>query len=131
MLYLKAYLATSIVFFALDYVWLTRVATSFYRGQIGPLMLEQPRLGVAALFYIFYVLGIVVFAVIPAVKADSVMTAAVLGAMLGLVAYGTYDITNYATLRSWTIPMVLVDITWGAVLTGVSAASGFLILRLI
>ena len=74
------------------------------------MMLDQPRLGVAALFYIVYVGGIVVFAVAPALRAESLPTAIVLGALLGCIAYGTYDITNYATLRGWPIAVLFVDI---------------------
>ncbi len=129
MIYLKAYIATATVFFLLDYLWLTRLAGSFYRSQIGPLMLDQPRLGVAAIFYVFYIAGIVIFAVLPALRSESLLTAVLLGALLGLIAYGTYDVTNYATLRDWTIAMVLVDIAWGAALTGVSAGVGYLAIR--
>ncbi len=131
MLYVKAYLTTALVFFALDYVWLTRMAGSFYRAQIGPLMLDQPRLGVAAVFYVLYVAGIVVFAVAPALRAESVGTALLLGALLGGIAYGTYDITNYATLRDWPVMVLIVDITWGMALTAVSAGAGYLLTRLI
>lgn len=130
MIYLKTYIATATIFFLLDYLWLTRLAGSFYRARIGPLMLDEPRLGVAAVFYVFYVVGIVIFAILPALRAESLLTAVVLGALLGCLAYGTYDITNYATLRNWPVSMVLVDIAWGAALTGVSAAVGYLAVRL-
>lgn len=129
MIYLKAYIATATIFFLLDYVWLTRVAGSFYRDRIGSLMLDQPRLSVAAVFYIFYVVGIVVLAILPALRTDSVLTAMLLGALLGCMAYGTYDITNYATLRDWPVSIVLVDIAWGAALTGISAGVGYLAVR--
>ena len=131
MLYVKAYITTAIVFFALDYIWLSRMAGSFYRDQIGPLMLDQPRIGVAALFYIIYVGGIVVFAVTPALRAESLQTALLLGALLGCIAYGTYDITNYATLRDWPVAVLVVDIAWGMALTAVSAGAGYLLTRLI
>lgn len=131
MLYIKAYIATAMVFFALDYVWLSRMAGTFYRDQIGSMMLDQPRLGVAAVFYILYVAGIVVFAVVPALRGESVTTALLLGALLGCMAYGTYDITNYATLRGWPMAVLLVDIAWGTALTAVSAGAGYLLTRLI
>ena len=131
MLFLKAYIATAIVFFVLDFVWLTRMADPFYRAHIGGLMLNQPRLGIAALFYIFYVVGIVVFAVLPALRAESLQTAVLLGALLGLIAYGTYDITNYATLRGWPVTVLVVDIAWGTALTAVSAGAGYLLSRLV
>ncbi len=130
MLYIKAYIATAMVFFVLDYVWLSRMAGTFYRDQIGSMMLDQPRLGVAAVFYILYVAGIVVFAVVPALRGESVTTALLLGALLGCMAYGTYDITNYATLRGWPMAVLLVDIAWGTALTAVSAGAGYLLIRL-
>lgn len=129
MIYLKSYIASAAIFFLLDYVWLTRVAGSFYRSRIGSLMLDQPRLSVAAIFYVFYVVGIVVFAILPALRAESLQTAMILGALLGCLAYGTYDITNYATLRDWPVSIVLVDIAWGASLTAVSAGAGYLAVR--
>ena len=130
MIFLKAYGATAVVFFLVDFVWLTRVAGSFYRREIGSFMLEQPRLGVATIFYVAYVLGIVVFAVMPAFREQSVMTAALLGALLGAVAYGTYDITNFATLRNWPVTVTMIDIAWGTMLTSVSATAGYLALRI-
>ncbi len=130
MIYAKAYIATAVVFFLLDYVWLTRLAGPFYRSQIGSMMLDQPRLGVAALFYILYVAGIVVFAVVPALRAESLATTLLLGALLGCIAYGTYDITNYATLRGWPVAVLLVDIAWGTALTAVSAGAGYLLTRM-
>ncbi len=128
-LFLKAYCVTAVFFFAIDYLWLARIATGFYRSQLGPLMLDQPKLPIAALFYILYVAGIVVFAVIPALKEQSLQTALMLGALLGFIAYGTYDITNYATLRSWPLVVVFVDIGWGIVLTSASAGFGYLLTR--
>ncbi|MCY6382222.1 DUF2177 family protein [Hoeflea prorocentri] len=129
--FLKTYLVTAIVFLAVDYVWLARVAGGFYRTQLGAHMLDQPRLGVAAVFYIFYVAGIVVFAVLPAMKEQSLLMALLLGGLLGGVAYGTYDVTNYATLRNWPLAVLVVDISWGIVLTSVSAAAGYTITRML
>ena len=130
MIFLKAYGATAAVFFLVDFLWLTRIAGSFYKREIGAVMLEQPKLGVAALFYVAYVSGIVVFAVMPAHREQSVLTAALLGGLLGAIAYGTYDITNYATLRNWPVAVTILDIAWGAILTSVSAMAGYLFLRI-
>lgn len=96
--YVIAYISTAVVFFALDYLWLTRIAIGFYREQIGNLMLASPNFAAAGVFYLFYVVGVVYFAVMPAVSAGSAVTALVNGALLGLLAYGTYDMTNLATL---------------------------------
>ncbi|MDA4847686.1 DUF2177 family protein [Hoeflea poritis] len=128
-LFIKAYLFTAVVFFVIDYLWLAYIAGGFYRSQLGSYMLDQPRLGVAAVFYILYVAGIVVFAVLPALKEQSLLTALLLGALLGLVAYGTYDVTNYATLRDWPLAVVVVDIAWGTALTASASAGGYMLTR--
>ena len=123
--YLMTYGATLVAFLAIDFIWLGFVATRFYREQLGHMMLEKPLLGVAFAFYALYAVGIVVFAVMPAVREDSWRNAALLGALLGLVAYGTYDLTNLATLKGWPVTMTFVDMAWGMVLTAASATAGF------
>ena len=129
MQYVIAYLGSGLVFLGIDFVWLAFVAKGFYRQQLGPLMRDSPDLGVAALFYLVYIAGIVFFAVLPAYQAQSWKLALFSGAFLGLVAYGTYDITNLATIRDWPQTMSIVDMLWGTVLTGTSAFSGYLTLR--
>lgn len=126
-----AYVTTAIVFLAIDFVWLSRIARGFYYGRLGDQLLAQPRIGVAAAFYLAYAAGIVLFAVMPALKAESPRLALFLGAGLGLMAYGTYDLTNYATLRHWPLPVVVVDMSWGAFLTAVSAIAGYHVSRLL
>ncbi|PZU23124.1 MAG: DUF2177 domain-containing protein [Shinella sp.] len=123
--YLVAYLSTAAVFFGLDYVWLSRVAIGFYRSEIGEILRDRPNMAAAGLFYLFYVVGIVYFAVLPGVQKGSLTTALVGGALLGLIAYGTYDMTNLATLKVWSLTMSLIDMAWGAVLTAVAAGAGF------
>ncbi|MDH4439635.1 MAG: DUF2177 family protein [Rhizobium sp.] len=125
MTYLIAYASTAVVFFALDFVWLTRVAIGFYRQNIGELLLATPNFAAAGIFYLFYVIGIVYFSVMPAVTANSVLTALLNGAILGLLAYGTYDMTNLATLKGWSLSVSIVDMAWGAVLTATAAAAGY------
>lgn len=124
MTYAVAYLSTAIVFFGLDFLWLGRVATGFYRSQLGDLMRERPDLVAAGLFYLAYVAGIVYFAVSPALAGGGLRQAALSGAILGLIAYGTYDITNLATLRNWPLAMSLVDLAWGTLLTATAATAG-------
>jgi uncharacterized membrane protein len=123
--YLVTYAATLIAFLAIDFVWLGYIATKFYKDQLGHMMLEKPLLGVAFGFYLLYTLGIVIFAVTPGLREGSWRTAAVLGALLGLVAYGTYDLTNLATLKGWPVTMTFVDMAWGVVLTAASASAGY------
>lgn len=123
--YLIAYFSTALVFFGLDYVWLSRVAIGFYRSQIGDILRDKPNMVAAGLFYLFYVVGIVYFAVLPGVQKGSLTTAVASGALLGLIAYGTYDMTNLATLKIWSLTMSVVDMAWGAVLTAIAAGAGF------
>jgi len=127
--YFVAYLFTVVTFLAIDFVWLTQVARGFYFGRLGDLLLESPRLGVAAAFYALFVVGLVYFAVAPALRDGSVMTALISGALFGFFAYATYDLTNYSTLKNWPLAVSLVDMAWGTVLCGVSATVGFLATR--
>jgi len=130
MTYVVAYIGTAIVFFALDYIWLSRVAFGFYRSQIGHVLLDQPNFLAAGVFYLFYVGGIVYFAVAPAIASDNWTQALIAGAILGLVAYGTYDMTNLATVKDWSVAVTIVDMVWGATLTALSATAGFYAVRL-
>ncbi|MCJ7995364.1 DUF2177 family protein [Rhizobium cremeum] len=123
--YLIAYLSSAIVLFGLDYVWLSRVAGAFYRSQIGDILRDRPNMTAAALFYLFYIVGIVYFAVMPGLNKASMATALANGALLGLIAYGTYDMTNLATLKNWSLQISLVDMAWGAALTSVAAGAGY------
>lgn len=121
---LTAYATTAVVFFGLDYLWLTNATQSIYRPRIGALLLDQPNFVAAGLFYLLYIAGIVYFAVGPALAGGTFLSAFVSGAILGAIAYGTYDMTNLATLKGWSLSMSLIDMAWGTVLTGTAAAVG-------
>jgi uncharacterized membrane protein len=129
--YLIAYAFTAAIFLGIDFVWLSRIAKPFYYGRLGDILLDKPRLSAAVAFYAVYVIGIIIFAVAPALKAGSLGTAFLYGAMFGFFAYATYDMTNYATLRHWSLTVVVVDITWGTALTGTSAVVGTWLTRLV
>lgn len=124
-----AYFTTAIVFLIIDYVWLTQIANRFYTDRIGHLLMDKPNMVAAGAFYIIYVVGIVIFAVIPALKNDSFAYAVAFGAMFGFFTYATYDFTNYATLKNWPVIVVVVDVAWGATLSAISAGAGFLLTR--
>ena len=124
--YLVAYIVSLAAFLAIDFVWLSRIAKNFYFEQLGHLLMERPNFTAAGVFYALYVVGIVIFAVAPALKEGSAVTALVYGALFGFFCYATYDMTNYATLRDWPISVVLVDIVWGTFLTGITAWIGYL-----
>lgn len=124
MIHVLLYISTAIVFLALDIVMLKKVMYPLFSANIGPMMLEDLRMGPAAVFYLFYVVGVIWFVSIPALNVGSIAQAFFAGAVLGALAYGTYEFTNFATLKGWTAQMVMVDVIWGAVLTGTSAAVG-------
>ena len=125
-----AYAATAVSFFVLDFIWLSTATGLLYKPMLGPLLAPQPSLPVAGLFYLFYVVGLVVFAVMPAANTGSWLTALGLGALLGLVAYGTYDITNLATLRDWPVTVSLIDLAWGTTVSAIAALAGYSALRI-
>lgn len=119
-----AYLATALVLLSMDATWLTH-SIGFYRAHIGFLLRETPNLPVAALFYGLYILGVVVFAVMPGLRLRSWRAAAWRAALLGLVAYATYDLTNLATVKGFPASVAWVDMAWGVILSTVSASLGY------
>jgi uncharacterized membrane protein len=119
------YLSAAIVFLPLDMAWLTLVARDFYKSRLGDFLLEQPRWAAAIGFYLIYLAGVVVFAMLPAVAQGSWRTALLYGALFGFVAYATYDLTNLATARGFSTAVALVDIMWGTVLTAATATLGY------
>ncbi|MGU9852981.1 DUF2177 family protein [Pseudomonas koreensis] len=123
---LIAYGATLLAFLLLDGIWLGVLMAPTYRELLGSLMLEKPLLVPAAVFYCLYVLGCVQFVVLPALNWQR---AAKMGALLGLVAYGTYDLTNWATLRGWSVQVSLMDWAWGGFATAVACSVGFLVTK--
>ena len=127
--YLIAYIGTAIVFFGFDFLWLSKLAIGFYRREIGSLMLAKPNFAAAGIFYLFYIAGIVYFAVMPAVSGGDWQSALVSGAILGFIGYGTYDMTNLSTLKGWSWKMCVVDIIWGTVLTGAAAVGGYALVQ--
>ena len=122
-----AYIATAIVFFGVDFLWLSKLSVNFYKREIGHLMLERPNFVAAGIFYLFYIAGIVYFAVLPALAGEGAGAAFMSGAIFGFLAYGTYDMTNLSTLKGWSLRLCLVDILWGTVLTGGAALAGYLL----
>jgi uncharacterized membrane protein len=125
MMYLTAYLATFVAFVACDMAWLGTMASRLYRPTLGDIMLTDVNLPAGVAFYLIYPIGLVIFAVLPAIKSGSFGQAMAGGALLGFFTYMTYDLTNQATLRNWTTQLSLVDIGWGTLLGAIAAAAGF------
>ena len=121
---LTAYFATLVVFVALDFVWLSAMGSNLYRPTLKDIMLDGFRPVPAILFYLIFVAGLVYFVVRPGVVAPSWGTILLNGSFFGLCAYATYDLSNHATLRNWTTTLTVVDMVWGALLSGVAALIG-------
>ena len=117
------YGAALVVLGVLDALWLGVIARDLYRRELGELMVAQVRIVPAALFYLAYPAGLVALALQP--LPDSLWTAAWRSALLGLVAYGTYDLTNMATLRHWSVTLTLADIAWGAFASALAGTAAF------
>ncbi|MBX7066075.1 MAG: DUF2177 family protein [Parachlamydiales bacterium] len=121
--YFKLYAIALAAFILIDSVWLGLIAKGFYQEQIGFLMTRQIRWGAAFLFYAVYILGLIVFVISPAIKGQNNQSPLLYGALFGLIAYGTYDLTNLATIEGWPIKLVVVDLLWG---TFISAATSWI-----
>ncbi len=110
----KLYLIALPVFLAIDMLWLGIIAKDFYSKQIGSLMKSEVNWIAAGLFYIFFVFALVVFVIAPAVGEGSWKNALLYGAFFGFIAYATYDLTNFATLKNWPLLVTVIDLVWGA-----------------
>ncbi|MDO3379785.1 DUF2177 family protein [Geoalkalibacter halelectricus] len=127
--FLKLYLLTIPVFFAVDLLWLGVVAKNFYQNNLAHLLSPTVNWPAAFLFYFIYIAGILLFAVRPALFDQSLFKALLWGALFGFFTYATYDLTNLATLKDWPVKVVVVDIAWGTTLCALVASGSYLIGR--
>lgn len=123
MIHALAFVTVLIIFSVIDTMWLGYMGDRVYRPLIGEVLAETFRLVPAIAFYTLYAAGLTIFAVLPGLKTGDWRTALMWGALFGLFAYGTYDLTNYATLKSWGLKITLMDMTWGVVVSGASSAA--------
>jgi uncharacterized membrane protein len=121
-LWIMLWAIAAVIFLALDMLWLLWLGRGFYVDEIGALLRETPSLAAAGAFYVLYVAGLVFFVIKPAFMAGSISQALIHGALLGLLAYGTYDLTNLAVLKGFTMKIAIIDMAWGSLLTGMTAA---------
>ena len=121
------YGSMSLFFLVVDLLWLGVIAKDFYQRQLSHFMADQVYWPAALMFYLIYIAGILVFAVLPAHAVQDLPRALLLGVLLGFFAYATYDLTNWATLKNWPPAMVVVDLIWGTFLTGLTAGVGFVV----
>ena len=119
--YIAIYAISIPVFFAIDMLWLTLVARTFYKAQIGHLLSETVNWPVAISFYLLFLVGLCIFAIVPALESKNILHALLYGALFGFFTYMTYDLTNWSTLRDWPALVSIVDIAWGTALSAMVA----------
>ena len=125
--YIAAYVVTLVVFLAIDAIWLSTMANLLYKPTLGDILLPKFSPAPAAIFYALYIIGIIIFAIAPAMRDGQWTTALLYGALFGFFSYGVYDFTNMATLRNWTLTITIADLCWGTILTGLAATLGYVI----
>jgi uncharacterized membrane protein len=124
-----SYALTFIVFFIVDMAWLGFIAKDLYKRYLGGFLSEQVNWTAAVVFYLLFIVGVFIFAIMPSVEKNSVVSAVTLGALFGFFTYATYDLTNLATLKGWPVTIVFIDIVWGSILTGIVSTAGFYIVK--
>ena len=129
MSFIIAYIVSLVVFVGIDFIWLSSMGAALYRSTLGDLLAPSVRLAPAVVFYLAYPVGVVVFAVAPALAESSWLKGAALALLFGAVAYGTYDLTNFATMRIWSLQITILDIAYGAIASGVAAVAAYLVVR--
>ena len=129
--HLAAFGGTALALVVLDALWLTFAGPKLYRPIIGEILADKVSFGPAIAFYVLYVFGVTVLAVRPALASGKWTEALILGVILGVVAYGAYDLTNQATLKVWSTKITLMDLAWGAFVTAAGAVAGFFASRLV
>jgi len=128
--YIYLYLLTTLVFFAIDFLWLKFSATN-YSKKIGHLMTPKPKLFPALIFYLIFVVGIIIFAVLPGYELQNLWKTIILGALFGMLSYSTYDLTNLATLKNWPVSITIIDIIWGTSVSVMTSIAGYFIATLL
>jgi uncharacterized membrane protein len=124
--YIKLYFITLLAFFAIDMAWLGLIARTFYRKQLDFLLSPNTNWVAAIIFYLLFIVGILVFVVLPGLEDNSLKTTILRAALFGLVTYATYDLTNLATVKGWPLLVTIVDLAWGIVLSIAVSCVGFL-----
>jgi uncharacterized membrane protein len=129
MSYIISYISVLIVFGVIDAGWLTFVGPLLYRPVLSDILAPSVRLAPAIAFYLSYPIGVLVFAVVPGLRTGSALSTLSLALLFGAIAYGTYDLTNYATLRNWTLLITIIDIAYGALLSGIASIAAYVLVR--
>lgn len=125
--YLKIYIVTFVIFIGIDFAWIGFVAKKFYRNQIGFLMKDSFNIGVALIFYLVFIVGLIFFVLNKAIAIESWQYALFAGMFYGFITYSTYDITNLSTLKDWPVLLTFIDIIWGTFLCGITSYLAYII----
>jgi uncharacterized membrane protein len=120
-----SYFVTLVTFAAIDMAWLGTMASRFYKPMLGDIAIAGVNLPPAVIFYAIYPVGLTIFAIEPALRAGSSVNALTYGALFGFFTYATYDLSNQATLRNWTLSLTAVDMAWGTFLAALTSAVTF------
>jgi uncharacterized membrane protein len=126
-----AYVTALVVFGLVDAVWLSVMGGILYRPVLGDILLPNLRVAPGIAFYAMFPVGVLAFAVMPALRSGSLSAAVLWGLLFGAIAYGTYDLTNYATLRNWNLQLTVLDISYGAIATAIAAAVATIVARFV
>lgn len=129
MKHILLYVGTFLTFLIIDIIWLGAVAKNLYQSQLGHLMTDNVNWAAAILFYLLYIVGILVLAVVPGASEQNLAKTILFGAIFGLICYATYDLTNLATLKDWPIKIVLIDMLWGTILSTLVSTGGYFIYK--
>ncbi len=131
MIFLVAYLAALVAMFVIDLVWLSSMMSRFYQPKMSHLLASSFSMAPAVVFYLIYVFALTYFVILPAFENRSLSQALLGGFIFGLAAYGTYDLTNQATLKNWPLELTVVDMAWGSILTTLVASISYKIVEII
>lgn len=126
--FVKEYAVAFIIFLIMDGIWLGFVASGLYKKELGYLMTSNPNWIAAAIFYLLFIVGLVFFVIEPALAKESIKYALLVGMFFGLITYATYDLTNLATVKDWPISITIIDLIWGATLSGVVSSVSYYII---
>jgi uncharacterized membrane protein len=127
MVYLWIYLITFTVFIVIDLIWLGVIGQGIYQKYLGPLLKKDVNWTAAIIFYLLFILGLLVFVVGPAYLNEDILEAFLMGGLLGLIMYATYDLTNLATLKDWPLPITIIDLIWGTFLGSLTSGVAVLL----
>lgn len=131
MTFLKLYVVSFVVFFAIDLIWLGIIAKNLYQKQVGHLLKTDVNWVAAIVFYLLFIAGLVYFVLLPNAGDGNVLKVLLTGAIFGFITYATYDLTNLATLKDWPLKITIIDLAWGTFLGASTSTIAYLLFHLI